>query len=99
MSGPNSVARRVKRAIIQSLGLEIAEAEIADDEVLFGGGMAIDSVASLEIVAAIEREFDLKVPDEDLTADLFDSVATLVEYVELRLQEAGSPDSVCRETR
>lgn len=87
MPGTDSVAARVKRAIIESLQLQITEEDMADDEVLFGGGMALDSIASLEIIAAIEKEFGFEVPDEDLTAELFDSVATLTEYAESRLAE------------
>ena len=98
MPDTDSVTRRVKEAIIESLALPVTADEIADDEVLFGGGMALDSIASLEIIAAIEREFGLEVADEDLTAELFDSVATLTEYVVSRLEAMapgvpGSPDA------
>ena len=81
MPGPDSVAVRVKRAIIDSLELDMTPEDLADDEVLFGGGMALDSIASLEIIAALETEFGFEVPDEDLVPELFDSVATLTEYV------------------
>jgi len=91
MPGTDSVTARVKRALIQSLKLDLTEDEIADDEVLFGGGMALDSIASLEIVAAVETEFGFEVPDEDLVAELFDSVATLTAYVESRLEGAPVP--------
>ncbi|MFH1570154.1 MAG: acyl carrier protein, partial [Gemmatimonadota bacterium] len=53
-----------------------------------GGGMALDSIASLEIVASLEAEFGFQIPDEDLRPELFDSVATLTEYVEGRLSAA-----------
>ena len=86
MPGPDSVAARVKGAIAAALELEVEADQIADDEVLFGGGMALDSIASLEIIASLEKEFNIEVPDEDLVPELFDSVATLAEYVESRLE-------------
>ena len=86
MSGPDSLAARVKGAIAAALELEAGADQIADDEVLFGGGMALDSIASLEIIAALEKEFGIEVPDEDLVPELFDSVATLTEYVASQLE-------------
>ena len=56
-------------------------AEIPDDEELFGGGMDLDSMATLEIIAAIEEAFGITVEDDELTAELFDSVEVLAEYV------------------
>ena len=72
---------QIKCLIVAALGLDIDPAEIPDDEVLFGGGMDLDSMATLEIVAAIEEGFNITVEDDELTAELFDSVETLAEYV------------------
>jgi acyl carrier protein len=89
-----SVEDRVKQAIVRALDLEVTAAEIADDEVLFGGGLGADSVATLEIVFALEEEFGFAVDDDELRVELFDSVRSLVEYVEAKLVNAearGAP--------
>lgn len=39
-----------------------------------------DSLDSVEIIMAVEEEFDLSIPDED--ADKFRTVRDLVDYVE-----------------
>ena len=72
---------QIKGLIVAALGLEVDPAEIPDDEVLFGGGMDLDSMATLEIIAAIEDAFGITVEDDELTAELFDSVETLAAYV------------------
>ena len=72
---------QIKCLIVAALGLDVNPAEIPDDEALFGGGMDLDSMATLEIVAAIEEGFGITVEDDELTAELFDSVETLAEYV------------------
>ena len=72
---------QVKCLIVTALELDVDPAEIPDDETLFGGGMYLDSVATLEILAAIEEEFGITVEDDELTAELFDSVGMLAEYV------------------
>lgn len=72
---------QIKCLIVAALGLDVDPAEIPDDEALFSGGMDLDSIATLEIVAAIEEEFSITVEDDELTAELFDSVDALAKYV------------------
>ena len=81
MSAPECLNHRIKQLIVTTLGLEVTHEEIPDDEALFSGGMDIDSIATLEIVAAIEKEFGITVEDDELTIELFDSVTTLAAYV------------------
>ncbi len=71
---------QIKGLIVAALGLDVDPAEIPDDEALFGG-MELDSMATLEIVAAIEEAFGIAVKDDELTVELFGSVNALAEYV------------------
>lgn len=82
------IKERVKQTIVRALDLELSPADLADDEVLFGRGLGADSVTTLEIVFALEEEFAIEVEDEDLRAELFDSVQTLVDYIK---QKLGTP--------
>lgn len=76
-----SLKVQIKCLIVTALELDVDPAEIPDDEALFGGGMDLDSMATLEIIAAIEEEFGITVEDAELTAELFESVEALAEYV------------------
>ena len=80
MAEKESVTERVKGCIIQALELDLSTDELADDESLFDGGLGMDSMATLQIVAAVEEEFGFEVPDEDLTPELLESVRTLADY-------------------
>lgn len=53
---------------------------------LLGRGIGLDSMETLSLVAALEKEFDIEVQDEDLTVDLFLSIGTLSDYVLKKLQ-------------
>ena len=90
MSEPESLKYRIKQIIVVTLGIEVNPEEIPDDEALFEGGMNIDSIATLEIVAAIEEEFGITVEDDELTFELFDSVTSLAAYI----SDKKSPDTV-----
>lgn len=54
---------------------------ISDDDSFMENGI-IDSTGILELVSFIEEKFEFKVGDEDLVPDNFDSVNTLVDYIQ-----------------
>ncbi len=81
MGQKESVSERVKGCVIKALELQLSADEIADDEALFEGGLGLNSIATLQVIAAVEAEFGIEVPDEDLTPELIESVRTLANYV------------------
>ena len=88
MHNNEHINRRIKEVIVEALNLQVHPEEISDDESLFGGGMGLDSTATLEIIFAVEEAFDIEVDDEELRIELFDSVRTLTQYVEQKLAAA-----------
>ena len=82
-----SIEHRVKQVIIRTLSLEVDAEEIDDEDALFGGGIGLNSMATIEIIVGLEEEFGIEVPDEDLRVELFDSVQTMADYVRTALQK------------
>lgn len=80
-----SLEHRVKQVIINKLSLKIQPEEIDNQNELFGGGLGLNSIATIEIIVGLEEEFDIQVPDEDLRVELFDNVQTMADYVSERL--------------
>jgi acyl carrier protein len=60
-----------------------SEASPDPDESLFDAGY-LDSFALLDVVAEIEREFNIKIPDADLNPRRFDSLTRIAEYLNSR---------------
>jgi acyl carrier protein len=52
----------------------------ADDESLFTSGL-LDSFALADFVSGLEDEFGVKIPDSDLSARKFDSIAKVKDYL------------------
>jgi acyl carrier protein len=48
---------------------------------------ALDSFSLTALVAALEREFQIKVPDTDLIPQRFESIARIQTYLESRLNQ------------
>ena len=51
------------------------------EESLFDTGV-LDSFALPDVISALEKEFDIKVPDADLNPRKFDSVNRIASYIE-----------------
>ena len=56
---------------------------LGPDDSLFDSGV-LDSFALPDMVTALEDEFGIKVPDSDLTPRKFESIASIVRYIETR---------------
>jgi acyl carrier protein len=81
MADPGSHGE-IKRLIIETLDLRgRTEADIDDDEPLFGGRLGLDSLDALELAVALESRFGVAVPDGEEGREVFASVASIARYV------------------
>ncbi len=84
----NDLRTKLKELLIERLKFEdMTPDDIPDDEPLFAGGLALDSIDALEIVVMLESEFGIKVKNESAAREHFHSIATLADYVTRRLAE------------
>jgi len=72
-----------KKVLIEYLNLEdITPDDIEDKDALFGEeGLGLDSVDSIELVLAIEKEYGVKITDATLYETIFASVENLLTYI------------------
>ena len=82
------IEEKIKQVLISALKVNPEVLAASDSNTpLLGRGIGLDSIETLTLVAEIEKEFDMQIADEDLTASLFKSLATLAEYVQRQLAE------------
>lgn len=76
-------SEKLKIVLIKYLNLEdITPDEIEDDTALFGDdGLGLDSVDSIELVLAIEKEFGVKITDSKQYDTIFANVSSLLKYI------------------
>ncbi|NPV73276.1 MAG: acyl carrier protein [Pelotomaculum sp.] len=72
-----SVFDRVKSIIVEQLGVEEDEVKM---ESSFVDDLGADSLDIVELVMALEEEFDLEIPDED--AEKIRTVGEAVKYIQ-----------------
>ena len=77
MAGDPGVSERVQQLFLETLNVQVPSEE-AD---LIESGL-IDSLALVELLFAIEREFSVSLPLDDLEIDSFRSVNRISEVIE-----------------
>ncbi len=72
-----------KEVLIKYLNLEdISADEIENSDPLFGDdGLGLDSVDSIELVLAIEKEYGVKITDTKEYDTIFATIDTLLKYI------------------
>ncbi|WP_229068324.1 acyl carrier protein [Actinoplanes sp. DH11] len=71
----------VKAVLVETLGIQDRAASIDAGTELLGSLPELDSMAVLELVASLEERFGISVDDEDVTAEVFETLGTLTAFV------------------
>ncbi|ALQ07830.1 MULTISPECIES: acyl carrier protein [Pseudoalteromonas] len=72
----SDIQERVKKIIIEQLGVKEEEVK---NESSFVDDLGADSLDTVELVMALEEEFDTEIPDEE--AEKITTVQTAIDYV------------------
>lgn len=64
---------------------------IADDMPFFGGEADIDSLDVLLLLSSVEKEFGIKIPNEAVGRQVFESVGSLADYLEQQMDPTANP--------
>jgi acyl carrier protein len=74
-----AVADKVKSIIAEQLGVKIEEVK---PEASFIDDLGADSLDTVELIMALEEEFNVEIPDED--AEKMTKVSDAINYVEAK---------------
>jgi len=77
-----SIADRVKEIVVEQLGVNI---EQVTENASFIDDLRADSLDTVELVMALEEEFDLEIPDE--VAEKIKTVGDAVKHIEEHKKE------------
>jgi len=75
------IVSELKRLIVEELDLHLAPTDIDPDASLFEGGLGIDSIAIVELIAVAEDHFDLRFADEELVVSSFSSIRAFAKMI------------------
>lgn len=78
----NNAAETIREFVLQRFPLA-REVNPGDEDSLLDAGI-VDSLGILDLVTFLEESFGVTAQDDDLNPENFDSIATLVRFVESR---------------
>jgi acyl carrier protein len=74
---------QLKTQIISFLNLtDLTPADIKDDEPLFGDGLGLDSIDSLELIVLLKKEYGIVIQDPKQGRKILVDVNSMAAYIE-----------------
>ncbi len=78
-----ALKQQLKKQIIEFLNLTTLKPDdIKDDEPLFGEGLGLDSIDSLELIVLLHREYGISIKDPKEGRKVLVDINTVAGYVE-----------------
>ena len=79
----------IKIEIIEALNLQdYSPADIDSDAPLFGSGLGLDSIDSLELMVLLERNYGIKIEDPRKGREVLESVRSMAQFIQSQESEA-----------
>lgn len=79
----SELKEELKAKIIEQLNLEdVAVADIADDDALFGDGLGLDSIDALELIVMLDKDYGIRLSDPKEGKKIFESVQVMADYIQ-----------------
>ncbi len=87
MSRSHVIAEKVTACLSKAKGLpENARVEL--ETPLIGGGL-VDSLGMEDLIMSLEETFAIRIDDDDLVPDNFETVAAITSFIERKLAETS----------
>jgi acyl carrier protein len=68
--------------VLSDLELLEGKGQLDENTGLLGKGIGLDSIEIIQLVAALEEEFELTIDDNDLLPDHFQSLGDLINFLQ-----------------
>jgi len=81
MAAASTVAT-IQSLVGEVLSLPEGGKELSESSLLLGEIPEFDSMSIVSVIAAIEEQYQIEIPDDELTAEVFESVGSLAEFVD-----------------
>ncbi len=83
MGEVGSLENEVAQLIVETLNLEISASEIEPEAPLFGNGLGLDSIDTLELALAISKQYGFQLrSDDERNKQIFSSLRALSQHLE-----------------
>jgi acyl carrier protein len=89
LNGSLDTMARIRRVFVESLHLNVRDDQVPYEQMLEEVAI-LDSIALLEFVTAVEKEFGIRMEPELLDFDFLRDLPALASYIENRSEATGA---------
>jgi acyl carrier protein len=80
------IKNRIKRVLIKKLLQDFSPEDIGDNTPLIELGVGVDSIATLEFIVALEKEFQISIDESKVNLELLATVSNISDYISSRIE-------------
>ncbi len=85
-----STLESVKDVLGATLGIEQRACSFSAATSLLGDVPELDSIAVLHVILALEKRFGITIADDEIGATEFETVGSLVQFIDRKLDDAAA---------
>ncbi|MER3447723.1 MAG: acyl carrier protein [Candidatus Dadabacteria bacterium] len=83
------IKTRIKKVLINKMLQGFKPEDIGDNTPLIEFGVGVDSVATLELIVALEEEFHINIDESEINQEFISTINAISEYVSKRMESAS----------
>jgi acyl carrier protein len=76
-----STQDRIKKILLENVLKDLEPNELKTDSPLIEYGVGLDSVATLELVVALEQEFKIQIDESEIMPETFETINTISKHI------------------
>ncbi|MCO7226241.1 acyl carrier protein [Pleionea sp. CnH1-48] len=76
-----ALVETIIQLVVEILSLD-DKVELNEDTLLLGSIPEFDSMSIVSVISAIEETWQIAIPDDELSAEVFESIGSLANFVE-----------------
>jgi len=81
-----SINAALKKIIVKDLEIDVDEQQVDEDVSLYDDGLGLDSIAIINFIVLIEKEFDIRFSETEISAKVFSNIRNLSAFIQGKLQ-------------
>jgi acyl carrier protein len=89
MESKSKEVERVRRVLAEALQLGARAERLTEDSRLLGGIPEFNSTAIVIVLMSIEKEYDIRIENDELSPEVFSTVGTLARFLERKNESRG----------
>ncbi len=77
----------IRNTLSNVLSINDRKETLTEHSALLGSIPELDSMAVVNVITALEEHFDIIIDDDEISADIFETLGTLTTFIEEKLSE------------